>query len=175
MSNTFSEVQRFRLKWAWAAVIALNGLFIYAIIQQVILGKPFGNKPASNTTLILLEIIPLLLLAFILSIRLYTTYDNTGIQYRFKPFQFRTTTIEWHELADAYMRTYSSLYEYGGWGIRYGGQKTGKAINTSESCKTGLQLQFKGGTQLLIGTKNPDAIQKILDEVFAAGKINRGI
>lgn len=44
--NSFSEIQRFRLKWAWAGVIAVNGLFIYAIVQQVILGKPFGNKPA---------------------------------------------------------------------------------------------------------------------------------
>ena len=173
--NSFSEIQRFRSKWAWAGVIAINGLFIYAIIQQVILGKPFGNKPASDLILILLEIIPLLLLFFILSIRLNTTYDEKGIQYRFKPFQFKTTTIEWHELSDAYLRPYSSLYEYGGWGIRYGSKKTGHAINTSESCKTGLQLQFKDGRLLLIGTKNPAAIQEIIEAVIAAGKINRNI
>ena len=119
--NSFSEIQRFRLKWAWAGVIAVNGLFIYAIVQQVILGKPFGNKPASDLVLILLEIIPLLLLLFILS------------------------------------------------------KKTGNAFNTSESCKTGLQLQFKDGRLLLIGTKNPAAIQEIVEAVIAAGKINRNI
>lgn len=173
--NTFREVQRFRVKWAWAGVIAINGLFLYAIIQQVVLGKPFGNKPASDLVLILLEIIPLLLLFFILSIRLNTTYDEKGIHYRFKPFQFKTTTIEWHELADAYLRPYSSLYEYGGWGIRYGSKKTGNAINTSGSCNTGLQLLFKNGKLLLIGTKDPDGIKKILEEVIAAGKLNRNI
>ncbi|MGG9960583.1 hypothetical protein [Ferruginibacter sp. SUN106] len=171
--HTFSEVQRFRVRWAWLGTIALNGIFLYAIVQQVILGKPFGTRPASNTVLILLEIFFLLLLVFIRSIKLKTTYNSTGIQYRFYPFQFKTTHIEWHELSDAYIREYHSLYEYGGWGIRIGSPKTGRAINTSASCNQGLQLRFRDGKLLLIGTKNPASIQKILDEVIIAGKINR--
>ncbi|GAB2825960.1 hypothetical protein [Ferruginibacter profundus] len=171
--HTFSEVQRFRVRWAWLGAIALNGLFIYAIIQQVILGNPFGKTPASDTVLILLEIFVLLLLAFIRSIKLKTSYNSTGIQYRFYPFQFKTTHIEWHELSDAYIREYNSFYEYGGWGIRVGAPKTGRAINTSASCNQGLQLRFRDGKLLLIGTKNPAAVQKILDEVIIAGKINR--
>lgn len=173
--KSFSEVQRFRIKWAWAAVIAVNGLFIYAIVQQVILGKPFGTKPAPDFALILVEIFLLLLLFLILSIRLKTSYNEEGVTYRFFPFQFKTTVIHWHELSDAYIREYNSLYEYGGWGIRFGSAKSGKAINTSESCNEGLQLQFKNGQLLLIGTKDPDAIQKILDSITAAGKINRGV
>ena len=78
-------------------------------------------------------------------------------------------------MSDAYIKEYSSLYEYGGWGIRYGSPKTGNAINTSDSCNKGLQLQFKNGKLLLIGTKNPDAIQKIIDEVRASRKIDRSI
>jgi len=171
--NTFSEVQRFRIKWAWLGAIVLNGLFIYAIIQQVVLGKPFGNKPAPDGILILVEAFFLLLLIFIISIRLKTTFTAEGIQYRFFPFQFKTTTIEWNELSDAYIREYNSFYEYGGWGIRYGTAKIGRAINTSESCRQGLQLRFKNGKLLLIGTKNPAAVQKILDEAIIAGKINR--
>lgn len=173
--KNFSEVQRFRIKWAWAGVIAINGLFLYAIVQQVIFGKPFGTKPAPDFALIVIEVFFLLLLFFILSIRLKTSYNGEGIQYRFTPFQFKTTFIYWHELTDAYIREYNSLYEYGGWGIRFGTAKSGRAINTSESCNKGLQLQFKDGKLLLIGTKSPDEIQQLLDEVFAAGKINRGI
>lgn len=171
----FNEVQRFRIKWAWAAVIAINGLFIYAIVQQVILGKPFGTKPAPDFALILAEIFLLLLLFLILSIRLKTSYNEEGIAYRFSPFQFKTTFIHWHELSDAYIREYNSLYEYGGWGIRYASSKYGKALNTSESPNKGLQLQFRDGKLLLIGSKNPEAIQKIIDEITAAGKINRGV
>lgn len=172
---SFNEIQRFRIKWAWAGVIAINGLFIYAIIQQVLLGKPFGTKPAPDFVLILVEVFLLLLLFFILSIRLKTSYSEEGIEYRFSPFHLKARFIYWHELRDAYIREYNSLYEYGGWGIRLGSAKAGRAINTSESCNKGLQLQFKNGKLLLIGTKDPDAIQKILDEVSVAGKINRGV
>ncbi len=173
--TSFSEVQRFRIKWAWLAVIAINGLFIYAIVQQVFFNIPFGNKPASNFVLVLLEMFLLLLLFFIMSIRLKTFYTEEGIAYQFFPFQFKATTIYWHQLSDAYLREYNSLYEYGGWGIRFGISKAGKAINTSESCNKGLQLRFNNGKLLLIGTKDPDTVQKILDAIFATGKINRGI
>ena len=174
-SFEFNEVQRFRVWWAWVGVIALNLLFIYAIIQQVILGKPFGSKPASDLTLILIELGPILLIYFLFSIKLVTTIDTAGIHYRFFPFQLKTRSIGWDELRDAYMREYNSFHEYGGWGIRIGSAKTGNAVNTSASGKVGLQLQFKDGKLLLIGTKQPGAIEKIISEIIASGKINRGI
>lgn len=177
MVNTigFKEVQRFNIWWAWTAVAALNLVFMHAIIQQVILGKPFGDKPAPDLVLILVGLFFLLFLFFLASIKLTTRITDTGIYYRFSPFHFKETQIEWHELKDAYMRQYNSLHEYGGWGIRYGTKKTGSALNTTGSSNIGLQLQFNDGKLLLIGTQQPDEIQLIIDEVIAAGKINRGI
>ncbi len=169
----FNEVQRFRVRWAWIAVIALNLLIIYAIVQQVIFGKPFGSKPASNLTLLLIELGPLALIIFLSSIKLKTFIDDNGIHYRFFPFQLKTTYIGWDELRDAYMREYNSFYEYGGWGIRMGSGKSGKAINTSESAAKGLQLKFKDNELLLIGTKRPDEISAIIDSMIAEGKIAR--
>jgi hypothetical protein len=171
----FKEVQRFRVWWAWLAVAALNVVFIYGIVQQVILGKPFGSKPAPDAVLIVIEIFFLAFLFFLVSIKLRTRITNTGIYYQFLPFHLKERLIEWHDLKDAYMREYNSFQEYGGWGIRIGSPKTGRAINTSESCNRGLQLQFNDGRFLLIGTKSPDEIQKILDAVMASGIINRGI
>ncbi len=177
MINTidFKELQRFKIWWAWLVVIALNVLFIYAFIQQVILGKPFGSKPASDFILILVGLLPLVFLFFLMSIKLRTKITDTGIYYRYYPFQFKETVIEWHELRDAYIREYNSFYEYGGWGIRTGTPKTGKAINTSASSNKGLQLQFTNGKLLLIGTKKPEELQKIIDTIIQAGKINRGV
>lgn len=171
----FKEVQGFKIKWAWLAVIAFNIVFIYALVQQVILGNTFGSKPAPDYVLMIIESGLLILLLFLFSIRLKTKITDTGIYYRFYPFQFKETVIEWHELKDAYLREYNSMYEYGGWGIRTGTDKTGRAINTSASGKIGLQLQFTDGKLLLIGTKKPEKIQSILDVVIAAGKINRSI
>lgn len=171
----FKETQRFRIWWAWLTVLALNVLFIYAFVQQIIFDIPFGSKPASDLGLILIGIIPFIFLFILLSIKLKTRINNSGIYYRFYPFQFTETLIEWHELRDAYLREYNSFLEYGGWGIRIGTPKTGKAINTSASCNTGLQLQFTDGKLLLIGTKKPDDIKLIIDAVMASGKINRRI
>ena len=171
----FNEVQRFRVWWAWLGALALNAVFIYAIVQQVMMGNPFGSKPASNLTLVLIELGPLLLLSFLRSIKLRTTIDAAGIRYRFFPFQLKPILIEWHELNDAYIRVYNSFHEYGGWGIRIGSPKTGRAINTSESCNEGLQLQFRDGKLLLIGTRRPDEIRSVLDKIMAAGKINRNV
>jgi len=175
MKIAFNEVQRFRVWWAWTGVIVLNALFIYAFVQQVIMGIPFGNKPASNLTLTLIETGPLLLLFFLFSVKLKTSYDDAGIHYRYFPFQLRTIHIGWDELNDAYIRKYNSFHEFGGWGIRTGSAKKGNAVNTSESSDQGLQLQFSNGKLLLIGTKDPAAIQQLLDGVFAAGLINRKV
>ena len=171
----FKEVQRFRIWWAWLAIIALNLLFIYAIVQQVIIGKAFGSKPSPDYVLIIVELFLLLFLFFLNSIKLKTQITDTGIYYRFYPFQFKETIIEWHELRDAYIRQYNSFHEYGGRGIRIGSPKTGRAINTSESSNKGLQLQFNNGKLLLIGTRRPDEIQIIVGTIIAAGKINRGV
>jgi len=171
----FSETQRFKTWWAWGAVGVLNMLFIYAILQQVFIGKPFGTKPAPDLVLILVELFLLVLFIFLGSIRLKTRITETGIYYRFYPFQFREKAIEWHELNDAYIREYNSFHEYGGWGIRTGSSRTGRAINTSASSNKGLQLNFVDGRLLLIGTKRPDEIQAIVEKIMATGKINRGV
>jgi hypothetical protein len=171
----FKEVQRFKRWWVWLALVALNGLFIYAIVQQIFLGQPFGSKPAPDFVLIIVELFFLLLLFFAAQIKLKTRISDAGIYYRFFPFQFKETSIEWHELKDAYIRHYDSFHEYGGWGIRTGSSKTGNAVNTSASSNKGLQLQFNDGRLFLIGTARPDEIQVIIDEVMASGKINRGV
>lgn len=171
----FSEVQRFKTKWAWLGVAALNVVFIYAIVQQVIIGKPFGSKPAPDYILIIIELGLLLLFLFLFSIRLKTKISDTGIYYRFYPFHFKETYIEWHELKDAYIRDYNSFHEYGGWGLRVGRKDTGNAINTSASSNRGLQLVFNDGKLLLIGTARPAEMEKLIEAVVASGKINRGI
>ena len=171
----FKETQRFKIWWAWLGIAAMNVLFIYAITQQVIFGKPFGTMAAPDNVLILVELFFILLLIFLMLIRLKTRITDDGIYYQFYPFQFAEKRIEWHELRDAYIRQYNSLYEYGGWGIRYGSPKTGRAVNTPGSSSMGLQLQFNDGNLLLIGTARPDELKLIIEDVIKAGKINRGI
>ncbi len=170
---SFSETQRFRTWWAWGAVLLMNILFLYAIIQQIILGKPFGTKPAPDYILIVVELFLFVLFLLLISIKLKTRITDEGIYYRFYPFHRRERFIGWNVLSDAYMREYNSFHEYGGWGIRTGSPQTGNAINTSASSKTGLQLRFTDGRLLLVGTSRPEEVAAIIKEITAAGKLSR--
>jgi len=58
------------------------------------------------------------------------------------------------------LRGYSPISEYGGWGMRYSLSGKGRALNVSG--RTGVQLVFKDGKKLLIGTQKADDIMQVL-------------
>jgi hypothetical protein len=89
--------------------------------------------------------------------RLTTRVSSDGIRVRFVPFHFKEQFYPWDSIESAQVRTYSPLREYGGWGIKYGFNGQGKVYNVSGN--QGLQLIFKSGEKLLIGTQKPDEIQ----------------
>ena len=68
----FYEVQKFSKNWLWylqlLIIIGLSFVFIY----QVVLGKQFGSKPASNGTIILMNFLVIIIFIFFNSLALYT-------------------------------------------------------------------------------------------------------
>ncbi|MBX2959059.1 MAG: hypothetical protein KF732_03800 [Flavobacteriales bacterium] len=66
-----------------------------------------------------------------------------------------------------YVRQYSPLTEYGGWGIRLGLFGKGTAYNVSGN--KGLQLEFTNNKKLLIGTNKPNELTETLTKI---GKLN---
>ena len=63
----FTERQRFKQWWLWLILLGVNGLFLYGTIQQLCLGKEFGDKPMSNLGLLLVSGVPILLTVFFYS------------------------------------------------------------------------------------------------------------
>ncbi len=159
----FSEKQRFTQWWIWVILLAVNGLFVYGVIQQVILGEPFGDKPIGNTGILLVSGAMVLLTAMLLSTKLTTEITKDGINVRLFPFHWKTKHLGWEEIQKAYIRQYSPLTDYGGWGLRYSLTGAGKAYNISGNM--GLQLEFKTGKKLLIGTKKVEELQSVLDQI----------
>ncbi len=158
--NAYTETQFLRSKWILGIPIALTGLFLYAVIQQVIAGIPFGDKPAGNGLLIVMLCFMIGVLILFLTMRLSLRIDAEGIHYRFFPLHRKYRSIPWHAIADAHIRNYSALYEYGGWGIK--GSKNNNSITVSG--KTGLQLIFKTGAKTLLGTCKPGAVEEALKQ-----------
>jgi hypothetical protein len=163
---TFTEKQRFSRKFMIPLVVLItiftSGLSVWGLIQQIALGIPFGNHPVSDTGLLITNILVLIFIVLLdwllLIANLITEISSEAITYRFFPFINKKRTIPWHDIEKAYIRQYSPLKEYGGWGIRFG--SNGRAINLKGN--QGLQLEFRNGKKLLIGTQKPEELQKFL-------------
>jgi hypothetical protein len=159
----FTEKQRFKQWWLWIILIGINVLFLFGVFKQVIIGHQFGNKPMSNTGLIIVTLLTMLFTLLFLNFRLETKIKKDGIYVRFFPFHFKFKHFTWDVLTKIYVRQYAALTEYGGWGLRFGLFGKGTAYNVSGN--KGLQLEFNNNKKLLIGTNKPDELTETLNKI----------
>ncbi|APZ48188.1 hypothetical protein BW723_16255 [Polaribacter reichenbachii] len=81
--------------------------------------------------------------------------------YQFFPFHLKLKLIAWQDISKAYVRNYSPISDYGGWGLKGGWSSAkGKAINVSGD--VGIQLELKTGKKLLIGTNKESEAKRVL-------------
>ncbi|WP_395784399.1 hypothetical protein [Aquirufa sp.] len=144
----FKETQRFTQWWLWLILFGTWAIMIFALLQEV-------NE--INMSFFIGGFIGLGLPIFFWQMRLVTRVTSAGIYVRFIPFHFKEQFYPWDSIESAQVRTYDSLFEYGGWGIKYGFSGQGKVYNVSGD--QGLQLVFKSGEKILIGTHKPEEIQ----------------
>jgi hypothetical protein len=144
----FKETQRFTQWWLWLVLMGSWGAMIYSL---------FTDKPESGISYVVSGVIMCGLPILFWQMRLMTRITAEGIYVRFIPFHFKEQFYPWDSIESAQVRTYSPLKEYGGWGIKYGFNGQGKVYNVSGN--EGLQLVFKSGEKLLIGTQKPAEIQ----------------
>lgn len=156
----FTERQRFKQWWLWIILSGVNGLFIFGVIKQVICGQQFGDKPMSNTGLLIATGLTLLLSILFLNFHLDTIIKKDGIYVRFFPFHAKFKYYPWDNLEKCYTRKYSAIAEYGGWGLRLGVFGKGSAYNVSGNM--GLQLEFVTQKKLLIGTQKAGELHEVL-------------
>ena len=160
----FHEQQRFQQVWIWFLVLGIAVLIWYSAIQQIILRRPFGSRPAPDTLLIIFWLLfGIGLPVLIFTARLITEVRSDGIYVRFFPFHFSYRKIALEELGSFEVRKYNALREYGGWGIRYGPQ--GKAYNVGGN--RGVQLVLTDGKRILIGSQRPEEFLTALQSEHA--------
>lgn len=159
----FTERQSFRQIWLWIILFGINGLFAYGIYGQVFIGQPFGDNPMSDSELVITFGLSILLTFLFIFLRLDTQIKQDGIYVRFFPFQLKFKKYSWDKISKSYVRQYSPISEYGGWGLRLGLFGHGRAFNISGN--KGIQLELTNGKRLLIGTKKPDKAKQTLREL----------
>lgn len=157
----FSEKQRFNQWWFWLIVLAVIGIPIFPILQNG-LKHNYNWQQYLNSNNIMAVILPVLILFFLLMNRLETQITPAGIKVRYFPFHLRYKSFSKKSIGLAYVRTYESIAEYGGWGLRLGLFGRGKAYNIAGN--KGIQLVFTDGSKLLIGTQKPDEADAVLQK-----------
>jgi len=128
-----------------------------------------GNNPAPNAVVILIGIFPVLGILLFRYMTLETKIDESGIYYRFSPFQKKYKIIKPDDLARFEVKKYKPVREYGGWGIRYGSTKNGDAYNVKGNM--GVLFEFKKGRKFMLGTQNPEAIRSALNQLMDFNRI----
>ncbi|UJH92407.1 hypothetical protein LZ575_07780 [Antarcticibacterium sp. 1MA-6-2] len=96
---------------------------------------------------------------FIFSLRLETRIDSRGVTARFNPFKFFTKHYYWKDIDNIFVRKYSPIAEYGGWGVR--GLGKAKAYNIKGN--NGIQIVTKNKKSFLIGTQQPEVARRIIN------------
>jgi hypothetical protein len=168
----FIEEQRFTQPWIWIIIIVSLSValipMIVGLYVQLVQGKPYGTNPTSDKTLLIIFFVFSAISAGIMVLfwktRLISEVKKDGIYIRFIPFFFKPKIFSGDTIGKYYIREYKALREYGGWGIRHGLGKHGKAYNVRG--KKGMQLVFKNGKRLLIGTQRRDAFLRAMNKMM---------
>lgn len=153
----FKETQKFRQIWLWILLITTalftTGIFGIGIYRQIFEGQKFGNNPMSDSGLIIVFTLVLLLNVAVLLLfglsKMTVVIDKTGLEYRFFPFHSSTHHIYWEMIENLKIIKYDPVKDYGGWGVKL--NKHGKAYTLSGN--KGLLVYLKSGKRILIGTQ----------------------
>ena len=140
--TAFEEEQSFDQIWIWA----LMGIELLVLLIPLILtAQPWWTLGLGVGVMVLT-------MSLLASFKLYSRIDSSGVHYRMKPFHWKEQTIPWEDIDQIYVRKYSPIVEYGGWGIRFG--RNGRAYNVKGNY--GIQVVKKDGKRMLLGTQHPE-------------------
>lgn len=156
----FKEIQSFNLLWLW--VIGLTPVLI--IISVFVIEITNGNAKSTVDYLGIAVTVLIATLTFLWLkvLRLETQIDANGISVNFIGLVFAKRIIKWNEVESTEIVKYNPLWDYGGWGVKFGFSK-GWCYNVSGDI--GLHVKLKSGKPLMIGTQKQDELRSFLNSV----------
>jgi hypothetical protein len=166
------EVQYIRQKFILILVLITAFIpvlvFVIGIIIQIGFNIPFGDDHISDTTLILSGMFSIIIASLIIILFKFSNMTievrRNGFFYKYFPFHLSVKSILPQDIKSFYIRKFSALGEFGGWGIRYGFGKRGKGYVVSGNM--GVQFIMQNDKKVLFSTVNPDKMQSALEKVF---------
>jgi hypothetical protein len=168
----YREEQSFRQSFVpWIMLISclmVLGGFSVAFYQQFYLGKPYGDNPESDQSLIWSSIFSFIVMAavfiFILNRTLVTEIWSDGIRYKFPPVVRKMKHIPLSQIASVEVSKYRPIAEFGGWGWRR--RLIGRKRAFSVSGRIGMRIIMKNGRQLMFGTRHQDDVKRAVNKMM---------
>jgi len=168
----FVEEQRFRQAWLWTAIIVMDIAVCLPFLSRYIgLLKSLNFRPGDSFSLLVAPLICFAITVLFVNLRLVTKIDASGIALQFKPFHRQPIFIGNKDIKSYFIRTYRPIIEYGGWGIKQGGEGMAYSVSGNQ----GLQLVLADGRKILIGTQKPEQLLNALNTAIKSSGDNRGM
>ncbi len=159
----FREEQRMlNSRLVLPVVVLVAGVGWWGFIEQVVLGKPWGNNPGPDWILwLILLLFGIAFPIFFMSLRLIVEVQEDHVDIRFRPFTHRR--IAFDDIERAKMRNYHPIREYGGWGVKgWSHRKMAYSVSGNE----GVDLQMRDGTSVMIGSREPRKLERAIEKAM---------
>jgi len=135
-------------------VLGVAALMWWDFIEQIVLGRPWGDNPGPDWMMWLSWVLfglglPIFFWWMKMEVEVWT--DHVQIYYR--PFSNRT--IAYADIERIQARTYSPIKEYAGWGVK-GWSSKKMAYNVSGN--QGVEIFLTDGKSVMIGSQKPQEL-----------------
>jgi len=161
----YREEQKFALWLRWLVVLSMVWIVPLSIFSLT--KTPPEQGPPGILPIILLIVagvfVPIAIAVLFFLLKLETEVRPDGLYLRYFPFHINFKRFTTDELSEYYARKYKPIREYGGWGIRCSFRK-GNAYNVSGN--KGVQLVFKNGKRLLIGSQKAEDLENAIRSIM---------
>ncbi|EOZ97191.1 hypothetical protein A33Q_1730 [Indibacter alkaliphilus LW1] len=144
----FKETQQFKQPWIWGIVLVASGIIFFGLFSQ----------PIKDWEMAIPIIILALVILLLAKMQLKTRIDNSTLTFSFFPL-IRKRTYKLSEIEKLELIKYNSIFNFGGWGIRYNFSMWGYNVAGNQ----GLIVSLKD-KKFLIGTQKPEEMQKAIKQ-----------
>ena len=151
-----------------ATTIGINALFIQGVVQQLILGIPWGDQPLNDETLLILSVV-ILTVSTGLSLLFFVTMmevriDKRAIEYRYTPL-----IRSWRRIERESIRGFEQRNSYL---VGHGVKRTfdGTRILSVKGA-IGIELTLDGGSRIFFGTQQPEQFKSAVQRMVTSNEI----
>lgn len=161
---SFREVQSGKPWWVMVLVLGLAALAWWAMVQQVVLGVPFGSRPAPDGAVLALWAgMGIGLPALLVSLRLVVEVDGEGVRWKLWPLARGRVSGE--RIVSARAVSYRPIRDYGGWGYRW---VPGRAVAINLSGTEGVRVELNNGRHVLLGSERGEELARAVTAIARA-------